>query len=120
MSWIPKLSALLLFVVGCASVPLKELPRDLDCPDPAIASIHGVVQTTAGKPIAKAKITFPGYDSTVEIETDSGGYFLLACVVPGGGYKAIVEADGYQSIRLDSLEARVPATDLRLTLREAN
>ena len=62
---------------------------------------------------------FRGYDSSIEVETDSEGYFLLACVVPGGGYRAIVDADGYQSLQTDWLEAKVPATELRLTLRKA-
>lgn len=115
----PMLSSVLLLDAACASAPLKDLPRNLDCPAPAIASIRGVVKTRSGQPIANATVTFPGYDSTTTLETDSEGYFLLACVVPGGGYDVRVEAPGFQSQRFEGLEASVPATELRITLRAA-
>lgn len=118
VSAVPLLSSVLLLATGCASVPRKDLPRDLDCPAPAIASIQGVVETRSGRPIANATVTFPGDDSTTILETDSEGYFLLACVVPGGGYEVRVEAPGFQSQQFDGLEAKVPATELRFTLRE--
>ena len=109
----------LLFATGCASVPLRELPVALDCPAPNLASIHGVVETRSGQPVANAKVTFPGYDSTTILETDSGGYFLFACVVPGGGYEMRIDAPGFHSQRFDGIEATVPATELYVTLLEA-
>jgi hypothetical protein len=85
------------------------------------SSLGGLVQDSAGAPVARARVTLSSQNSPVQTLTTvadaQGGFDFQG--LPGGTYDLLIEAPGFlplrQSVQIGGTEdARLPALELRI------
>jgi hypothetical protein len=93
--------------------------RSVECPKEHPASILGRVLGPDGEPIAGAKVTLPGGDSSQVYVVDSSGRFAFYCVVASASYELEVEARGFETKVVSPVVAAAPPQEIEVVLSPA-